>query len=254
MKKVIFYLVFVIFFTSCFQTAYRWRADDGDESSATWLQDVNVPAVFDGMGNIRLRLQFATSDYLKKGNVLKSEETNYEMLLQSAGGGSLFYALSTEGPWTKITNDTSNAFVLSDSPFLDDKALTTNQIASDTQNDFVAGRVYTSTFDDELSIPPNSITEFEWSFRPTENAISGTYYFRGGQELDLDGQEILEDQFKSENPNIIIAENGTPIYIPEVTTFATMHYSPQSTPIRYWTFGVIILLITGFIAVRIRYF
>ncbi len=71
---------------------YRWRADDGDETGATWLQLAGVDIVVGAGGdigfdeNVRLRYVIA--------NVGDADETNFDIEMEAQVDGGGYFALT----------------------------------------------------------------------------------------------------------------------------------------------------------------
>lgn len=239
MKVQTILLVSVLFISSCTQTAYRWRNDDGNEITATWIAELDEPVVYDGSKNIRLRLQFDFGE-----NIPNEKNDNDE---QPSGEG-LYYSLSTDGPWTLITDDINNAFVLSHSNYLVDGEPTTNQLPPVPNRAFGSGMVFTSAATDVIGFiegEGGEFSEFEWSIKSTPNAEPNIYYFTYGV-----GYEISSGKSNNESPTI--DDLGNELYIPQVNDFAMLIFSPNTIPLRNWSVAILVLLISGFLIYRFR--
>ncbi|MBN1968423.1 MAG: hypothetical protein JXR48_01605 [Candidatus Delongbacteria bacterium] len=166
MKKVSFILVIFILlsgniYAHTIQDKYRWRNDDGSETSATWKADENTAIYYTGTENLRLRFQF----YMH-------ESSAYDNYLE------LYYSVNTGGPWTKITSDgSSNHFVLSESDNFTDQETTTGQLTQNIEHDFVSGKMIESSDTFSFTLVSQS-TEYEICIKPTGNAENHTYYFK----------------------------------------------------------------------------
>ena len=165
------------------QLHYRWRSDNGDKLSATWLapQDVSI-------------LQ-----------IPKNETRRLRMTIANEGPGDLAYiryqleyATSIENEWTPVglNGSTKEHWAMSYSPYILDGVSTTNlpDGIEDPPGIFVAGEVRdTDNRTGPISLPPQSFTELEFVIRPTDSAIDdGTYYFRIGRARTTT-QETIQD-------------------------------------------------------------
>lgn len=147
------------------QEHYRWRNDDGSESSATWkaTADTAITGVTRG-GNIRLRFCISnTSSY--SGAIVPQIQ----------------YSTSTSGPWNPVSavQDGLEAFEMTSSPNYTNGEVTTAQLTG--TGSFVAGRMveYPSNTAMSVTINTNQYSNFEYCFRATAKARGNTtYYFR----------------------------------------------------------------------------
>src|SRR5688572_16599739 len=102
MKKILFFFLVFIFSVSAFanmrQSNWRWRNDNGTETSATWKSAAGTSAVMTSIGEVmRLRIMV----YFDPGNCCGAPFTQV-----------LQYATSTAGPWTNVNATAgSNAFM-----------------------------------------------------------------------------------------------------------------------------------------------
>ncbi len=132
MKKLFLLLCLVSFVTqlhaSLRQTQYRWRNDDGNETTATWRAAINTPTVVtDINATLRLRIEFDNDNQEAESSVVE------ETLQYSANGGTT---------WVSITaSAATNAFVYQTSTLVTNGAATTNQMGSTTVGVFTAGRI-----------------------------------------------------------------------------------------------------------------
>jgi hypothetical protein len=150
------------------QGVWRWRKDDGSETTATWRADQNTPitiANFDS--TIRLRIELYNNG---SGGTL--DNARFEDSIPGVPG------------WDTIKlAANSNAFQLAGtSPFVTDLEPTTHQLNGQTipPYSFVAGKVIVAT--DGLpaqTLSSGQTTEFEYAIKPTVNIQPNTtYYFR----------------------------------------------------------------------------
>jgi hypothetical protein len=165
------------------QLHYRWRSDNGDKLSATWLapQDMSI-------------LQ-----------IPKNETRRLRMTIANEGPGDLAYiryqleyATSIENEWMPVglNGSTKEHWAMSYSPYILDGVSTTNlpDGIDDPPGIFVAGEVRdTDNRTGPISLPPLSFTELEFAVRPTDSAVeNGTYYFRIGRARTTT-QETIQD-------------------------------------------------------------
>lgn len=130
------------------QTDFRFRNDDGSESTATWKAATNTNINGDvTLGDLDLRVRIALQC------VGTTAATFTASLWVSKNGGA----------YAQLSDVTSNAKAVG-STNLTDNAATTQQITGFT---FVAGRVddIDGTMTSTASIVQNSGTEFEWMIR-----------------------------------------------------------------------------------------
>ena len=199
------------------QTGYRWRNDDGNETTATWKAPEGQPVYLGGIETIRLRIQTA----------VPAEEIN-----PFNEDMSLYYSSGTFGsPWQKITANPGNAFVLFNSPHLADLLPTTRQLSAQPES-FQPGVFFSSTFNHTVSMPTGSYSEYEWAFRPSESAGPEVYYFAMGHDA-------------TEEPIIIGVEDDKA---------ARLHYKvhPAGVPLKKWSVYATLVLLAGFVLIRYR--
>ena len=206
------------------QSGYRWRNNDGDEKTASWkTEEENVPIYFEGTDVVRLRLQEFYGD---------SENPEFEEDI------SLFYSLVMDPlTWVKITDDdTSNAFVLHDSGNAFDVP-TTPQL-TEVNYEWTPGVYFsTSKYDQSHTIFDDQYTEYEWAFRPTDNAVPGVYYFVKGWNNNINTKALKD--------------NGKYSFsIPFQQ--ATMYYEVPmpAIPLSNWAIYSSLILIVGFMGYR----
>ncbi len=173
MKKILLLTALLVtsynLFAFTTQGVWRWRKDDGSETTATWRADQNTPITISSTDSIiRLRIE----------------------LYNNGSGGTLDNARfedSSNEPgafWDTLKLDAnSNAFQLAGtSPFVTDLEPTTHQLNGQAipPYAFVAGKVIVAT--DGLpaqTLASAQTTEFEYAIKPTANIKPNvTYYFR----------------------------------------------------------------------------
>jgi len=179
MKKILILTVMLATYSNIFafltQANWRWRNDDGTETSATWKAAQNTQAVMNTSGEVwRLRLEV----YNSAGSTLNFRDT-------------LQYSTSTGGPWTPVdVTSTSNPFVLEGTnAFVVQSDPTTAQLVGTAGYTFAPGKIML----DSVSLQNDSLansnrTEFEWAIKSTPNIVPNViYYFRlWGQTSSLD--------------------------------------------------------------------
>jgi hypothetical protein len=174
MKKALLPLLLLVFLTSQLhaviilpyaqQTQYRWRNDDGNETTATWKAAANTPIqVSNTTDIIRLRIEM--------NNTSGSDHMVNEMLEYSSDGGVV---------WTTMTNSPTNAFHYVNSTQVTNGTATTNQLGTATFGTFSPGNVISATPGATmLTLLADGRTEYEWVIKPTANTLQmATYIFR----------------------------------------------------------------------------
>lgn len=164
--------------TTVNQKDWRWRKDDGSQTTATWMAAKNDPANVNGIypnQNLRLRMSFVTQN--NAGIFPEGELANYEIQ------NGLEYATALGGPWQPISDDSANAFMLSYSSRVPAQLPVTEQLFTPAPNGYKAGRVVDVTnmygmIGFVQSLSATVAQENEWVLRVTPNAQATTYYFR----------------------------------------------------------------------------
>ncbi len=158
------------------QVHYRWRNDDGSETSASWAASEDQATTIQKNQIKRLRIEVVNQ------GTADSPAVQYR----------LEYATSTGGPWLAVPATASTeAWEMADSANLTDGANTTNVAGglSDANTNFKAGQVKeTSNQTSGIILTTAEFTEIEYSLKATSNAVTGQpYYFRltaAGTALD----------------------------------------------------------------------
>jgi len=184
-SKLVFFLaiLFCGFFFNCHNvlagstatiTDYRWRNDDGSETSATWKAAANTAITGVTRGStIRLRVTWDWSSY--GGSNLSSTT-------------ALYYSTSISGTFVQVPIvATTEAFEMAPTSNYTDQSATT-ALLSDTTNaafTFVAGKCVkyvsssASNVAGSITVTSNYYTNMEFAIRATTNAVGGTtYYFK----------------------------------------------------------------------------
>jgi hypothetical protein len=174
MKKFLLLATLLVSFTSTFanllinQGNWRWRKDDGSETTATWMDAQNTAPVITSLSDpLRLRVEFY-NDPVNMGVLLSDK-----ILQDSVVGGT----------WdtVNLAADADDAFVLAGSSVnVTDLEPTTQQLSSPHTGTFLAGQeIVSSEKLPAASLNANSGTEYEYVIKPTLNLQpSTTYYFR----------------------------------------------------------------------------
>ncbi|MEP6466021.1 MAG: T9SS type A sorting domain-containing protein [Parafilimonas sp.] len=156
------------------QGVWRWRKDDGSETTATWKADQNTPiTIYSTDSTIRLRVELY--------NDINNNSSNSGGFLD---GARFEDSISGVMGWDTIKlAANSNAFQFTGtSPFVTDLEATTYQLSGQTipPYSFAAGKIIIAT--DGLphqSLGTSQTSEFEYAIKPTANIQPGvTYYFR----------------------------------------------------------------------------
>lgn len=172
MKKILLLTTLLVMsyhlFAFTTQGVWRWRKDDGSETSATWKAAQNTPiTIYSTDSIIRLRIELYNNG---SGGTL--DNARFEDSIAGVAG------------WDTIKlAANSNAFQFAgSSPNVTDLEPTTHQLSGQTipPYTFVAGKVIVTTD----GLPAQTLTsgqtsEFEYAIKPTANIQPGvTYYFR----------------------------------------------------------------------------
>jgi hypothetical protein len=181
MKKLVLLLFcLVVFYQDALCTAsiqgYRWRNDNGSETSATYLEPQNSVVGLTHNQNVRLRM-----------SVENSAGFSYPAG-PPANNIMLGWSDNPNGPFIPVGDDLGMPFVFSSSSNIANGEATTSQLNSNLPN-FVAGNVYENSGEFGLSIPAFSRKEYEFCIKPTLNAITNIPYFftlmnRGGSSSE----------------------------------------------------------------------
>ncbi len=210
------------------QTKYRWRNDNGNENSATWIAAENTPiTVLSNTPAIRLRIE------LDNDNGLGFDSPIDEALEYSSDGGTT---------WTEITGAATDEFMYATSTFVTNGAATTNQMGSTTFGTYVPGRIVTAPSATPLNLSDAERTEYEWVIKPTANAIpGGTYLFRSlnQEDVPLEYPTITISPVCSGTPTAGSITVGVPIIECHSSTTLTAIGTTVGLGISYhWQYGV----------------
>jgi len=170
MKKVLLLAVLLTAYSNLFafltQGNWRWRKDDGSETTATWLAAQNTaPTITTTDSVLRLRIE-----------VYNTQTSDIGLL------DTLQYTTdTTNGPWIDITPVAgSNAFMIAgSSPYVVDSEATTSQLVGVSNSPFKPGFIMVSHEVLYDTLPVDMRTEYEWCIKPTANIQTNTtYYFQ----------------------------------------------------------------------------
>lgn len=166
MKKKLLLFIFLVNCVFAFaspvfdQTSYRWRNDDGNQTTATWKATLNT-STFPNALNQPLRLRMAFTEVAGFNGSFNS------IFLQYRKNGT--------GTWTNITTSTANDFYMISSINVTNNTATTQQISSGS---FVPGQFKSSTDNTSASIG-NQSTEMEYCIARSSNYdITAFYEFK----------------------------------------------------------------------------
>ena len=124
-KKITLFLLLLsnyLCFASANQNSYRWRNDDGTETSASWKAELNTISTSNSQDQpFRLRISLnETSGY---------GSTSYDV-------SRLAYSKNNGTNWVVINNNTTNDFYFINSAFVANNTATSQQI---TAGGFIGG-------------------------------------------------------------------------------------------------------------------
>ncbi|GAB4093260.1 hypothetical protein [Flaviaesturariibacter terrae] len=153
--------------------SYRWRKDDGNETTASWFANENTPASITAAPGQNMRLRF---NFSVQNSDPGSTGTPQSMTLPT----DLQYLDPRNGTWTSVSSNASNDFVLTTSPNVASNTATTIQLSSAGLPN--AGRIVDAggpaMFTFQTVGGQINAYELEWILRPTASAQSATYSFR----------------------------------------------------------------------------
>jgi Secretion system C-terminal sorting domain len=171
MKKILILAIMLACYSNIFafltQSNWRWRNDDGTETTATWKAAQNAQTIMNAPDEVwRLRL-----------NVYNSTPNDTLSLLDT-----LQYSTSTGGPWINIDmTTTSNPFIIAGtSSYVVQAEPTTAQLTDASGYSFATGKTMVDSVSlQNYALIPSQRTEFEWTIKSTSALVPNTiYYFR----------------------------------------------------------------------------
>lgn len=179
MKKtlLLFCIVAIVNQAHAFTTQgnWRWRKDDGTQTTATYLAAENTTPVITTSDNVRLRIEL----YNTTGSDQDIKNT------------TLAYSLTgADNSWVLISDTVTNKdFVLSKSPFVTNLEATTQLLTARSGFAFKSGLLIDTVSTFPYTLSDSVSTEFEWVIKPTSTAkLNTTYYFEssvGGYDKPL---------------------------------------------------------------------
>jgi hypothetical protein len=179
MKKILILIVLLAAYSNIFayltQSNWRWRNDDGTETTATWKDNQNTQVIL-----------------TTKGEIWRLRQEVYNISLTSVNViDTLQYATSTGGPWTNIdTTAGSNPFVIAGVSAFVTQAEPTSAQLTGVAYTFAPGKIMVdSMLLENYDLADQQRTEFEWAIKSTSNILPNTtYYFRQwGATQTIDG-------------------------------------------------------------------
>jgi hypothetical protein len=187
------------------QTDYRWRLDDGNETSGSSLAAQDTTASINYGTNVRLRFTVTN----------KGDTTAYAYRLEYAP-----YSNGC-GSWTTVpATATTEAFNIFNTVNYSDQAASTNVssgpavITDPSGYSFAAGKLVSNTSNSAtVTLTAGQFTEIEYAIQANSNATSPSYCFRvtnAGTPLDeYDNYPILNINYPPSTPTIYSVVNGT---------------------------------------------
>lgn len=172
----VLYWFFSFFTPSYTQTHYRWRNDDGSETTATWPVNQDTQYVsFPSNTAKRLRVEMANRGWTRGAAPVFTIE--FARLSSGTDCASSTGAFST--PYLAVPTDYSKAMHLATTTQgIADGAATTNQLTAGNAS-FTAGQMkFTSNTTSAITATSEQYTEIEYGILATSGATSATYCFR----------------------------------------------------------------------------
>jgi hypothetical protein len=168
MKKI---LLFTLFLANFFYTtantrmsAYRWRNDNGNETTATWKVGINTSLNIKNLDPIRLRIaleDYSTGQTAYTGNFYKKIQ----------------FSEDSGATWKNFT-DSGSPFSLISSSEVADAVPTTQQISTGNYASFIVGAFVSTDSNQYISYPASTgkFTELEFSIKPNASISSSIKY------------------------------------------------------------------------------
>jgi hypothetical protein len=187
------------------QTDYRWRLDDGNETSGSSLAAQDTAASINYGTNVRLRFTIAD----------RGDTNSYTYRLEYAP-----YSNGC-GAWTTVpATATTEAFNMFNTANYSDQAASTNVssgpgvITDPSGFSFTAGKLVANTSNSAtVTLTSGQFTEIEYAIQANSNANLPSYCFRvtnAGTPLDeYDNYPILNINYPPSTPTIYSVVNGT---------------------------------------------
>lgn len=217
-------------YTYTSQQDYRWRLDNGNETTGTALANQDTAATINYGTNVRLRVSLSNTG----SSTTFSFQLEYAPYVGSCGG------------WTAIpATATTQAFNIYNSTYITDQAATTNVtsgpgvITDPAGYTFTAGKFVSNTSNTATnqSIGAGNFTELEYAIQPNSNATYAAYCFRvttsAGTPLDnYASYPILNINYPPSTPVISSVSSGN-ADAPRLPVFQLQSYDYNSDPLRY---------------------
>ncbi|WP_394775450.1 LamG-like jellyroll fold domain-containing protein [Flavobacterium sp.] len=171
-KTLLFTLLLANFFFANASTrisAYRWRNNNGTETTATWKAPLNTSVEINNFDALRIRI--AAEEY-STGNSGSGVAVNLNSKIQ--------FSDNNGNSWQSITIQNS-PFIFEVSPDVAHETATTQQIVTGNPGSFVPGLFLSADSNRIISLPVSQgkFTEQEFSLKPTAFIKIGiTYTFR----------------------------------------------------------------------------
>ena len=190
------------------QFGYRWRNDDGNETTGSSLASENTAGIIATNTNVRVRFSIK--------NTGGSESYSYRLEYTTAPGG-----VCSNTSWTTVPDvPTTEAFDMVSTANYTDQAASTNAasgpgvLTDPGGSSFTAGKLVESTSNtaSSVTVGQNQFTELEYALQANSNASQPTYCFRVtnvGAVLDSYSQyALLNVSFPPQAPVIYSPLNG----------------------------------------------
>lgn len=171
------------------QSKYRWRNNDGNQTSATWKAAENTPATLTNT-NETLRLR---AEYFSSFGASNLDQA----IAYSKDGGTT---------WRTVTESDTNDFMLITSTFVSHGDNTTNQLGTSSGGTFVTGKII-SQMNPNISMPlaANERTEMEWVIKPTLFVQNNTTYLFESRSVDVTSEQAeLNTNFNCTMPVLTV--------------------------------------------------
>lgn len=172
----VLYWLYSLFVSSYDQIHYRWRADDGSETTATWpVNEDTQYASFPKNTFKRLRLEVANDGGWTRGTA-PTFTLEVAPMVTTCAAGTYAAVPTTYGAGAWVIATSTNIAT--------DGAATTNvgtpptSGLTDVGSTFVPGEMKKSsnTTNSSITLPAGSFTEIEFALVASNNAVNGTTY------------------------------------------------------------------------------
>lgn len=150
------------------QTHFRWRNDDGSETTATWKANLDTSITGVNSGD-SLRLRISTEE---GGTAAGTGQTFTAKFEYSSNATAC-----NNGTWTALTTSSAN-WLIFNSANITNGGATTQQISSGSAKTFTAGLLSDTAQPSSISSFVNKVTEHEMAIQANSPAVSTTYRFR----------------------------------------------------------------------------